>query len=227
MIRFTKVVSSLVLALTLVGCGVDTTAVQSSSDLATYSNSDKRDFDRAFRWGVSRSEKIRLIAKSVRGIGESTASDLLRAGYLRSKPYSWSNFKSVMRRAANDRWAGVPDVYRNTVEKYGSDNSKLFRSSGGGDDWDKPSYGWGCTFDKYRSQSSRANCLADAVRGIGNSTATKLLRNNEFRYPPRNWDKFKEYMRILERRHGLNDLYDNTVRRYGSDNKRKLYPRSW
>lgn len=214
--------SMLLVALSLgfVSCGTENLETTSSSELAATSSDSKRDWDRAFRWGVSRNEKARLIASAVRGIGKSTADTLLRNGYLRYQPRSWTAFKNEMRRASEDRWANLRDVYANTVQKYGSDNSKLFRSTGGGDG---NSRGWGCTFDKWRSESARIDCLADAVRGIGNSTARTLIRNNEFRYAPRSWSKFKEYMQILERRYDINDLYYNTVQKYGSDNRRKLY----
>jgi hypothetical protein len=224
MTNLLKVLAPLWLCVSLIGCGVDpqTSYDLSSNGSSAVSDRDDRvaDWNRAFSWRTSRREKARLIASSVRGIGEPTAVKVLDAGYLFSKPYSWTAFKNEMRRASQDRRAGVPDVYSNTVEKYGSDNSELFKS---GSITPPSSRGWGCTFDRYASDSRKAGCLADAVRGIGSSTASTLIRNDEFRYPPATWNKFKEYMQILERRYNLNDLYDNTVVKYGSDNRRKLY----
>lgn len=213
--------------LSVVSCGdISMQQGQNASELSSDNlSSRKAKFRKVHRAiSYSRTERARFLADAVRGIGDSTAQRLINDYHFLVPVSSWSQFKSYMRTLDSFyRFRSNPtNLYELTVQKYGSDNSKLF-SSHDDDQDDDISSGWGCTFDKSRSRNARANCLADAVRGIGKSTATTFINNNEFRYAPRSWTKFKEYMRILENRYDVNDLYHNTVERYGSSNKSKLY----
>ena len=223
--KIALIATAAILPVAVTSCGQVDSAAQAGSELAADSVSEKKSkFSKVHQsWRYNRYTRAGYLADAVRGIGNSTARRLIDDYHFAIQITSWGQFKNYMRTLDGIyRFSGNPtNLYKDTVERYGSDNSKLFKSSfnGGGSSNKK----WGCTFDSWRSQSQRASCLADAVRGIGVSTATKLLSKGEFRYAPSNWEKFKSYMKRLESRHNIRDLYYNTVQRYGSSNKSKLY----
>jgi len=74
---------------------------------------------------------------------------------------------------------------------------------------------WNRFYSAPKSQKPRA--LADAVRGIGPSTAECLVDRNYFSSKPRSWSEFKGVIRRADRNCGEN-LYENVIQKYGSDN---------
>jgi len=74
-------------------------------------------------------------------------------------------------------------------------------------------------------QSQKPRALSDAIRGLGYSTAKKIVYStNYFRRKPRTWNAFKsEIRRISEDRYAnAHEIYTNVIRKYGKENASNL-----
>lgn len=65
--------------------------------------------------------------------------------------------------------------------------------------------------------------LASKIRGVGATTAHKMVEAGAFNSKPRTWEEFKAEIKRLSSKPGLNDLYDNVVGKFGSSNKDTFY----
>jgi hypothetical protein len=77
---------------------------------------------------------------------------------------------------------------------------------------------WNGYFNVPRDQKAKA--LADTIKGVGKSTADRLVANNAFDHKPRSWS---EFVQIIERQDDYIDgLYNNVVVKFGAENRQAL-----
>lgn len=79
---------------------------------------------------------------------------------------------------------------------------------------------WMCYWNT--KKEDRPAILSTLIRGVGKSTAEKMVDAGAFKSKPKTWDDFKAEIKRLSKTPGLSDLYDNVVGKFGSSNKDKL-----
>ena len=80
---------------------------------------------------------------------------------------------------------------------------------------------WMCYWNVRNAE--KETILATVIRGVGASTARKMVQAGAFNSKPRDWESFKAEIKRLSQQPGLSNLYNDVVAKYGSDNKNKLY----
>lgn len=74
------------------------------------------------------------------------------------------------------------------------------------------------------SKEQRVTCLASAIKGIGKSTAEKLIDRDMLISMPKNWDEFVRQMQAISHHEDFQDVYSNVAQTFAVDNAKLFQP---
>lgn len=165
---------------------------------------------------VNAEDKAQRLASAIAGLTLEGARQIVRDGYMRSKPRSWADFSNEIRRADNQPDSigyskAVLGVYADMNRQNLGYNESIPRIGGDGD--------WRGYWDA--GPRERPSRLAQAVRGLDYDEARLIVNSGVMSTLPRSWSDFTNRILDVERRTERGFSYDVLVT-YGRENMRSL-----